>query len=67
MGNRELKHGSQKLRECPFCGGEVKIGTNFENQHYVLCAKCEGVFWVGKSWDEESVIASWNRRADNGT
>jgi Lar family restriction alleviation protein len=60
MENRELK-------PCPFCGGKVKIGTNFENQHYVLCLKCEGIFWVGKSWDEKSVIASWNRRADDGT
>jgi Lar family restriction alleviation protein len=67
MENRELEYGLQELRECPFCGGEARIATNYAMQQFVVCRKCDGAFWVGKWEDEESVIASWNRRADNGT
>jgi Lar family restriction alleviation protein len=64
-----------KLKPCPFCGGEAWIiRTNDNNSSpYVQCKF--GVFRVPKcplghlvTWDyatEEEAIAAWNRRAND--
>lgn len=52
------------LKPCPFCGGEAFAGSNFDNDHYVMCGadcdKCGGM--VGYMKTEMAAIESWNRR-----
>lgn len=58
---------NEELKPCPFCGGTVEIKTNYKNQFYVLCKKCEAVVWVGYNCRHKaSVITAWNRRAEDG-
>lgn len=58
----------QPLRECPFCGGEVKIdmldsenSRNVKIYSAVHCPKCHEWFFKGLS--KEKTVAAWNRRA----
>lgn len=52
------------LKPCPFCGGEAVAGSNFDNDHYVMCGadcdKCGGM--VGYMKTEMAAIENWNRR-----
>lgn len=54
-----------KLKPCPFCGGEAVAGSNFDNDHYVMCGadcdRCGGM--VGYMKTEMAAIENWNRRA----
>lgn len=61
-----------KLKPCPFCGGEAKVGyaINDYNRWGVSCNICGCVVEVGfGEYDDtpEEAIKAWNRRRDNET
>ena len=47
----------QKLRECPFCGGEAEYISELGNVHEVHCKKCECIGPFGCS---DIVKLYWN-------
>ena len=52
-----------KLKPCPFCGGEafyIKIMGNYEKPHEIYCSKCDGAITEGRS--EKQVVTNWNTR-----
>lgn len=69
---------SDKLKPCPFCGGEVKkLHINHKDLKCrvfnYMCEKCEAIFYltvttkyVSAEATEKEMIETWNRRADNG-
>ena len=48
----------EKLKKCPFCGGEVRFAT--EEGNWILCPKCgaESDYFDRK----EEAITAWNTR-----
>lgn len=53
---------TDKLRECPFCGGEAKLrnrGMNTPN--YVFCENCGAVSKITET--EADAIKAWNKRS----
>ena len=59
----------EKLKPCPFCGGEARLTYSTDNHHqpYVTCdtPKCPGC--NGYQWHyhtEAEAIEAWNRRAE---
>ena len=49
----------QKLRECPFCGGEAEL--EWEGDSYVIsCKECNAE--MAFELTRESAIEAWNRR-----
>ena len=55
-----------RLKLCPFCGGEAALSQNAAAQWLIVCRKCNGVFFVGRSRNKASVYNAWNRRATDG-
>ena len=60
---------TEKLKPCPFCGGDAKaVPSSFifgeEREWIVLCAKCCAKTLRFRS--ESAAIDAWNRRADEG-
>ena len=57
---------AEKLKPCPFCGGEaelVNIGTNLCDPITVECKQCKcNTQWFDRSCD---AIEAWNRRTSN--
>lgn len=57
-----------KLKRCPFCGGEARTGFAIYdyNRWGVECTKCgatvEVAEWNGDCDTEENAIKAWNRR-----
>ena len=52
---------SEKLANCPFCGGEPKLfGSTRIRVAYVQCSQCESE--SGTRDDEAEAIEAWNRR-----
>ena len=54
-----------KLRECPFCGGEnvfLEDGWNDYNVFQVICKDC--VMPYGEINSKQEAIDAWNTRAD---
>ena len=54
---------TDKLKPCPFCGGEAKIRCVGLDGWRIICKK--GCCTVGDSlMDEEVAIKAWNKRED---
>lgn len=54
-----------ELRNCPFCGGEPKVGL-FLGMYAVLCTGCLGAIIPphgDRTWTKKEAIEAWNRRA----
>lgn len=50
-----------KLKHCPFCGGEAHIEDNaFTDAFFVMCERCHTTSDVYSTKDE--VISAWNTR-----
>lgn len=53
----------EKLKPCPFCGGEaelVNIGMKVCNPITVHCKECEcNTNWFSREWE---AIDAWNKR-----
>lgn len=52
----------EKLKPCPFCGGEAKI-MKMGYPHWVYCLQC-GAKVHGGTISEKDSIKAWNRRAE---
>ena len=50
-----------KLKPCPFCGGEAKIKENGAEYNYISCKRCKNGTAYGY---QDQVIARWNTRAE---
>ena len=53
---------TEKLKPCPFCGGEAMIISEI-NYHHVRCVKCFTITDWYKT--KEEAIEAWNTRADS--
>lgn len=64
--------GLQKLRNCPFCGGEARLVHNATRKYYGMdgymtgvaigCSTCNVIMFYGS---EKLAVEAWNRRARN--
>lgn len=67
---------SEKLKPCPFCGGEARLEYTVEEQYrgkyrkqyYVICTssypkECAVKPDTSLYYDKNTAIAAWNRRA----
>lgn len=56
---------AEKLKPCPFCGGEVEIygGPETKEAYYIQC-DC-GAFVSALSTDINDLIKVWNTRSEN--
>ena len=65
-------NGSQRLRECPFCGGEAVLHPTYDmdtgavDGWFAWCDNdtCECKPETGQFFTEAEAIAAWNVRAD---
>ena len=63
------KAAADKLKPCPFCGGEAITGYAIKdyNRWGVYCQNCGALVevqdWKGIDDSEENAIAAWNHRA----
>ena len=65
---------TDKLKPCPFCGGQAKLfNTRVQGGYdysYVQCLKCSihtAKYDVSVNYcSSEKATEAWNRRADNG-
>ncbi|WP_367882762.1 Lar family restriction alleviation protein [Cloacibacillus porcorum] len=53
-----------ELKPCPFCGSKAKLYQAYDGSYCVQCTKCANRTLCRKT--KETVIASWNRRANDG-
>lgn len=57
---------SDKLKPCPFCGGEVKLVTDFsQNKDHVYCfecTECGALVYMDDLIDKDKSIEAWNTR-----
>lgn len=51
---------SEKLKPCPFCGGEARLSRDFQTFHFVRCEDC-GLGTQFRQWRGKAIRA-WNRR-----
>ena len=49
----------QKLKPCPFCGGEAMV-VKMGYPHFVYCTSCGAKV---HKWDIERSVDAWNRRS----
>lgn len=59
------KYKNEKLKPCPFCGGDGAILIKYGDEYKIFCgtAWCDAQFgWCN---DKEHVIKSWNYRSDD--
>ena len=55
-----------KLRECPFCGGNVRRFIGFGGLNFFTCQKCGAVVSFDNDFYntyKDRAIEAWNRRA----
>lgn len=62
----------EKLKPCPFCGGEAKVKGNLiaMSSYSVVCLneKCGAhVFFYGAEWEKSENVKRWNRREKDET
>ena len=59
-GNSNAK--LNKLKPCPFCGGEAKVVEKFPPYYIVECTKCPAS--VGRMWfgERSEAVDAWNQR-----
>lgn len=50
----------EPLRECPFCGGEAKVGAFYDDLYFATCCNC-GVDTKFYGTEAEAIEA-WNTR-----
>jgi Lar family restriction alleviation protein len=62
-----MKSKINKLKPCPFCGGEVdKFTAPLKGTQMFVCKKCGAdVCFYGAEYEPKATKA-WNRRVDNG-
>lgn len=51
-----------KLKPCPFCGGEAHLYTAYDYSNKVQCDKCGCGTMHYK--DEKEAVRKWNRRVN---
>lgn len=51
----------EKIKRCPFCGGEAKVVLSGWN-YGIECTECAGSLLPVRYQSKESAIAAWNRR-----
>lgn len=54
----------EKLKPCPFCGGEAESKELWNRDYEIECKKCGAR--SGEYLKEKYAIENWNRRVDNG-
>lgn len=60
----------EKLKPCPFCGGEAKLQEQIiaKGAWSVVCHKCGAhIFFYGAEWNKVTNVKRWNRRAKDET
>lgn len=58
----------EKMKPCPFCGGEAEI-MKMGYPHWIYCLKCGARVHgrvTGTKAGEKASIEAWNMRAENG-
>ncbi len=60
-----------KLKPCPFCGGEAKMLEEYDvmigkTYYFVECTECTGTIFSGEI-NEKEAIEAWNRRVNDDT
>ncbi len=52
-----------KLKPCPFCGGEAEMG---ESRNRIWCDECELIMpYEGEFETRKELAQAWNRRSDD--
>lgn len=63
-----MKAHIEKLKPCPFCGGEVNRTVLYGNINFFKCKSCMAVIsFDGDYYNKHpnEAIEAWNRRAEN--
>ena len=58
-----------KLKPCPFCGGDVHFDRSYSyfRDVVVYCDGCDMVVTLDDcAASDDDIVRAWNRRADNG-
>jgi len=59
---------TEKLKECPFCGGEVEVGSSGgDKTHWLIWCKCglaQAETHCGYGDTKEEIIKAWNTRKE---
>ena len=59
-----------KLRECPFCGGNVRRFIGFGGLNFFTCQKCGAVVSFDNDFYnayKDRAVEAWNRRFDDNS
>ncbi len=58
---------NEKLKPCPFCGGEVEAGTDLSTKEYHIYCKCGCGFTHERKasrYTFEELVSEWNNRVE---
>ena len=59
---------NEKLKSCPFCGGEAELDHFDSDEWYICCANLDGECEIRPSTrfyeTKEEAIEAWNRRSE---
>ena len=56
---------ADKLKRCPFCGGEVELVKQKSDEFefmLVSCKNCDATIGIGGADNEQKVTEAWNKR-----